>query len=88
MNGVRPKVRHGHVMIAVKNGIYLHGGMAGTENFGDLWKLTIGMCNLSFTNCSNIFLPKISPNDDDLVMVMVFMVLVNGCMVVMPKVIF
>jgi hypothetical protein len=43
LNGEHPKVRHGHVMVAVKNSIYLHGGMAGTEIFGDLWKLTIGM---------------------------------------------
>ncbi len=43
VNGEYPKVRHGHVMIAVKNNIYLHGGMAGTEIFGDLWKLAIGM---------------------------------------------
>lgn len=43
MNGDCPKARHGHVMIAVKHSIYMHGGMAGTEIFGDLWKLTIGM---------------------------------------------
>ena len=43
VNGDHPKIRHGHVMVAVKNSIYLHGGMAGLEVFGDLWKLTIGM---------------------------------------------
>lgn len=44
MNDVRPACRHGHVMVAVENTIYLHGGMAGTAFFGDLWKLTLGTC--------------------------------------------
>ena len=39
VNGQSPKVRHGHVMIAVRDAIYVHGGMAGTEILGDLWKL-------------------------------------------------
>lgn len=43
VSGPGPESRHGHVMVTVKNDIYVHGGMAGTKIFADLWKLSIGM---------------------------------------------
>ena len=45
MNGPGPQPRHGHVMVAVENSVFIHGGMAGTNIFGDLWQLKISMCS-------------------------------------------
>ena len=42
-HGASPNCRHGHVMVAVKNSLYIHGGMAGTEIYPDLWKLETGI---------------------------------------------
>lgn len=36
VRGDAPKSRHGHVMAAVDNRVFLHGGMAGTSFFDDL----------------------------------------------------
>lgn len=41
VNGPGPQPRHGHVMVAVENSVFIHGGMAGTNIFGDLWQLKI-----------------------------------------------
>ncbi|CAL1529655.1 unnamed protein product [Lymnaea stagnalis] len=39
--GDSPKPRHGHVMVALKNKIYLHGGMAGSTFYDDLFILDL-----------------------------------------------
>lgn len=42
VNGSHPASRHGHVMVAIENNLYVHGGMAGTKIFADIWQLKIG----------------------------------------------
>ncbi|XP_059140080.1 rab9 effector protein with kelch motifs-like [Physella acuta] len=46
-NGNSPKPRHGHVMAAVNNKIYLHGGMAGSTFYDDLYVLDLVKCEWS-----------------------------------------
>ena len=36
VKGKKPTCRHGHVMVAVGNKIYLHGGMARETFFNDM----------------------------------------------------
>ena len=43
MKGSPPCSRHGHVSIAVGTDIYVHGGMAGTDMFDDLYRFNTGM---------------------------------------------
>jgi len=40
--GDKPCSRHGHLMVAIGTDIYIHGGMAGTKVFDDLYKFSIG----------------------------------------------
>lgn len=43
VNGSPPCSRHGHVSVAVGADIYVHGGMAGTNMFDDLYRFNTGM---------------------------------------------
>ena len=43
VSGSPPCSRHGHVSVAVGTDIYIHGGMAGTDMFDDLYKFNTGM---------------------------------------------
>ena len=43
MKGSPPCSRHGHVSVAVGTDIYVHGGMAGTDMFDDLYRFNTGM---------------------------------------------
>lgn len=38
VSGSPPCARHGHVSVAVGTDIYIHGGMAGTNMFDDVYK--------------------------------------------------
>lgn len=38
VSGSPPCARHGHVSVAVGTDIYIHGGMAGTDMFDDVYK--------------------------------------------------
>ena len=42
MSGSPPCSRHGHVSVAVGTDILIHGGMAGTDMFDDLYKFNTG----------------------------------------------
>ena len=50
MSGSPPCSRHGHVSVAIGTDIYIHGGMAGTDMFDDLYKFDTGM---QLQCCSN-----------------------------------
>jgi len=41
LSGDAPKPRHGHLMVAVGNRLYLHGGMSGSSFFDDLHVLDL-----------------------------------------------
>eukprot|EP00058_Branchiostoma_floridae_P014644 XP_002600132.1 hypothetical protein BRAFLDRAFT_276373 [Branchiostoma floridae] len=41
MEGKPPKPRHGHVMVAVGNKLYVHGGMSGVTFYDDLYVLNL-----------------------------------------------
>ena len=43
MKGSPPCSRHGHVSVAIGTDIYVHGGMAGTDMFDDLYRFNTGM---------------------------------------------
>ena len=43
VSGSPPSSRHGHVSVTVGTDIYIHGGMAGTDMFDDLYKFNTGM---------------------------------------------
>ena len=43
VSGSPPCSRHGHVSVTVGTDIYIHGGMAGTDMFDDLYKFDTGM---------------------------------------------
>ena len=43
MSGSPPCSRHGHVSVTVGTDIYIHGGMAGTDMFDDLYKFNTGI---------------------------------------------
>lgn len=42
VSGSPPCARHGHVSVAVGTDIYIHGGMAGTNMFDDVYKFNTG----------------------------------------------
>lgn len=42
VSGSPPCARHGHVSVAVGTDIYIHGGMAGTDMFDDVYKFNTG----------------------------------------------
>ena len=42
VSGSPPCARHGHVSVAVGKDIYIHGGMAGTSIFDDVYKFNTG----------------------------------------------
>lgn len=44
-NGVRPPKRLGHVMVAMDNKIYVHGGMNEMDIFDDLYVLDLDTCS-------------------------------------------
>lgn len=39
--GEVPAARHGHVCAVVRGKLYLHGGMAGSEIFADLYRIDL-----------------------------------------------
>ena len=43
VKGTPPSCRHGHVMVALGTDIYVHGGMAGTSIYDDLYKFDTGI---------------------------------------------
>ena len=43
VKGSPPCSRHGHVSVAIGTDIYVHGGMAGTDMFDDLYRFNTGM---------------------------------------------
>lgn len=53
VSGSPPCARHGHVSVAVGTDIYIHGGMAGTNMYDDLYKFNTGRLNinLDFSLC-------------------------------------
>lgn len=42
VSGSPPCARHGHVSVVVGTDIYIHGGMAGTNMFDDVYKFNTG----------------------------------------------
>ena len=42
VSGSPPCARHGHVSVAVGTDIYIHGGMADTDMFDDVYKFNTG----------------------------------------------
>ncbi|KAK0065875.1 rab9 effector protein with kelch motifs [Biomphalaria pfeifferi] len=55
--GESPKPRHGHIMVAIKNKIYLHGGMAGSTFYDDLYVLDLERCLWSCVKKKKTFPP-------------------------------
>lgn len=48
VSGSPPCARHGHVSVAVGTDIFIHGGMAGTNMYDDLYKFNTGKLNKKF----------------------------------------
>ncbi|KAH9496466.1 hypothetical protein Btru_010935 [Bulinus truncatus] len=61
--GDSPKPRHGHVMVAVKNRIYLHGGMAGSTFYDDLFVLDLDRNLWSTVKKNKTFPPARAAHD-------------------------
>ena len=49
-NGTPPSPRHGHLMVAVDNKIFIHGGMAEAELYSDLHVLDLGIVFILYGN--------------------------------------
>ena len=60
-SGRPPSPRQGHTCAVVGNRLFVHGGMAGSDIFGDLYVLDLGMqsvLHIAFcTGCKNVSVP-------------------------------